>query len=182
MKKYLVMTKVTLTRATLDELPIVENLLQLYLHDFSGFAGADSEHGLIGPDGRFAYGTFPGGLESFFTDNDRSAWLFHYPHPTEGNVLAGFALVNRWSPSGDEVDHVVAEFHILRKYRGTGFGRAAAHALFTELPGTWELGIIDDNNDARAFWPKVLQSGPCRDASHSRAGANWSGDIWRFES
>lgn len=176
------MADVTLNRATLNDLPTVENLLQLYLHDFSGFAGADSEHGLIGANGQFPYGSFEGGLRSFFTEEDRSAWLFHYPHPTQGNALAGFALVNRWSPSGDEVDHVVAEFHILRKYRGIGFGMAAAHALFTALPGMWELGIIDDNVDARAFWPKVVRSGPCRNAVMTRDGVNWTGDIWRFES
>ena len=172
-----------LSKADLTDLPLVERLLQLYLHDFSGFAGADSPHGLIGENGVFPYGDFPGGLRSFFIEDDRSAWLFHYPHPTQGNVLAGFALVNAHAPSGEKVDHVVAEFHILRKYRGIGLGRAAAHALFTALPGMWELGILDDNVDARAFWPKVVQSGPCHGTTLTRSDNDrWSGDIWHFVS
>lgn len=170
-----------LIKADRGHLPLFQNLMQLYLHDFSGFAGADTPYGMIGDDGLFTYGSFEGLLESFFTDDDRSAWLFYYQHPTAGHALAGFALVNQHSPSGEDVDHALAEFHILRKYRGIGFGKAAAHALFTTLPGVWELGIIDDNVPARAFWPSVVQSAPCSDAQLSRGDDDrWSGDIWRF--
>lgn len=157
--------------------------MQLYLHDFSGYAGAASEHGLIEDDGTFAYHDHEGGLAGFLQNPDRSAWFFEVPHAhaPNGKALAGFALVNAWSPSGHPVDYAVAEFHVLRKFRRTGLGQAAAHKLFETLPGTWELGILDDNVDARAFWPGVVQSAPCQNAKLSRGdGERWDGDVWRF--
>lgn len=178
------MLDVTLRRGTPADLPKLERLLQLYLHDFSGYAGAESKHGLIQDDGSFAYHSYEGGLAGFLHNSARSAWFLEVPHrhAESGKTLTGFALVNAWSPSGRNVDYVVAEFHILRKFRGTGLGKAAAHKLFETLPGIWELGIIDDNVGARAFWPRVVQSGPCRDAELSRGdGDRWHGDIWRFE-
>jgi len=176
------MTQPKLVQATPNDLPLFRNLMQLYLHDFSENADADSEFGAIGADGLFTYGSFEGLLETFFEEAERSAWLFYYPTPKLGDTIAGFALVNRYSPSGDAVDHVVAEYHILRKFRGTGFGKAAAHALFNALPGTWELGVADYNSGALKFWPKVVTSGPCRNAQRLEGdGDRWSGDIWRFD-
>lgn len=177
------MTDLRLIKAVEADIAKLERLVQLYLHDFSGYAAPMGEHGLIGPDGLFAYDA-PGGVAGFITQQDRDAYFFEAAHPYApgGWALAGFAMINEWSPSGRPTDHVVAEFHIQRKFRGTGLGRAAAHALFTALPGTWELGILDDNTDARAFWPKTVQSGPCRNAEHSRGdGTRWNGDIWRFD-
>ncbi|MGB0921056.1 MAG: hypothetical protein ACPG06_07400 [Alphaproteobacteria bacterium] len=177
------MAEISLIRGGPDDLAKLERLLQLYLHDFSSYAGAQSEHGLIGDDGRFAYHDHDGGLAGFLKNPDRSAWFFEMPHPhtNSGKTLAGFALVNAWSPSGRDTDYVVAEFHVLRKFRRTGLGMTAAHKLFEALPGTWELGILDDNVGARAFWPKVVQSGPCRNAElHRGDGDRWDGDIWRF--
>lgn len=178
------MSDISLKRGTLDDLPKLERMLQLYLHDFSGFTTGETEYGLIEDDGSFAYHDEEGGLAGFLKNANRSAWFFEVPnaHTASGKTLAGFALINAWSPSGRKTDYVVAEFHVLRKFRRAGVGLAAAHALFKTLPGTWELGILDDNVDARAFWPRVVQAGPCHGAELSRGdGERWHGDIWRFE-
>ena len=178
------MLDVQLVRAGPDDLPVLQRLLQLYLHDFSGFAGADSPHGLIQDDGSFQYHSYEGGLAGFVKNADRMAYLITVAtqHTDSRLTLAGFALVNKHGLTGQPVDYVVAEYHVLRKYRRAGVGKTAAHELFAAHPGVWELGIIDDNAPARKFWPEVVKSGPCRNAEYSYADNDfWTGDVWRFQ-
>src|SRR5260221_3470726 len=82
--------------------------MQLYLHDFSEFAAIDSAHGDVDPEGRFANIW----LDSYWQEAGRIPLLIR-----ANDCLAGFALLNRWSALGWPVDHAMAEFFVLRKYR-----------------------------------------------------------------
>ncbi len=152
---------------------IVWRLLQLYLHDFSAFAAAEDEHGVIGPDGSFECADF----DSYWQgDPRRRIYLFR-----ASGALAGFAFVNDWPPSGAAVDQALAEFFVLRKYRGRGVGRAAALALFRELPGLLELGVAFYNHPALAFWRRVLKAPGIAELAECRADtARWNGTIFRY--
>jgi predicted acetyltransferase len=70
--------------------------------------------------------------------------------------LAGFVLVNRWSALNRLVDHAVAEFFVLRKYRRIGVGSRAARILFERWPGRWEVAVARYNKPALAFWRKAI--------------------------
>jgi len=83
--------------ATLEQKPILANLLELYGHDFSEFHDID-----LGPDGRFGYKCLP----LYWSEPGRHPFLVR----VDGR-LAGFAFVKRGSEvSGDETVWDMAEF------------------------------------------------------------------------
>lgn len=127
--------------ARVEDKPVIANLLQLYLYDFSEFAGwAVNDHGL------FHYPR----LDHYWTESERHPFLIR----VEGE-LAGFALVETDDEDGKKVHHL-AEFFVLRKFRRKGVGEAAARQLFDRLPGTWSVAQMDGNTAAKIFWRKVI--------------------------
>jgi predicted acetyltransferase len=164
---------VTLTQAAPADAPLLQNLIQLYTHDFSEF-WAGTTRGDLAPDGRFQ----PYPLDAYWTTPAWSALLVW-----SGGVLAGFALVNDQAHSGLPTGANVAEFFILRKHRGQGVGRLAALAVFALRPGSWELAIARKNVAAGAFWRRTVQAAP--PASNLQEldldDAGWNGPILRFD-
>ncbi|MBV8524579.1 MAG: GNAT family N-acetyltransferase [Acetobacteraceae bacterium] len=147
-----------------SERHIITNLMQLYKYDFSVFAEIGSPYGEVGRDGRFTYE----GLESYWREDGRFALT------VEADArLAGFVLVNRWSALNRELDHAVAEFFVLRKYRRIGIGSRAAKALFERWPGRWEVAVARYNKPALAFWRKAI------DAAVDGPVEEYSGDFER---
>ncbi len=167
--------EITITPAAAAQKPVLWRLLQLYLHDFSEFSGADDGHGLIREDGTFTYDHF----DDFWTgDAKRRAFLFHC-----GDAPAGFALVNDWPASGEPVDRAVAEFFIARKYRRTGLGRRVALSLVHMYPGTWEVAVAGYNTPAIAFWNSILTPNTVGELRCFEGdGKRWWGPIFRFSS
>lgn len=132
---------VELLPADVDDKPVIANLLQLYLYDFSEFTGwAINEHGLF---------TYPW-LDHYWKDSDRAPFLLR----VDGE-LAGFALVHTSETNGRRVHHL-AEFLVLRKFRRMGVGETAAGLLFERLPGPWSVAEMDRNVVAQRFWRKVI--------------------------
>ncbi|MGE0152998.1 MAG: GNAT family N-acetyltransferase [Reyranellaceae bacterium] len=161
----------TIEPARPEEKPALERLLQLYLHDFSSLAPQESRFGHIGEDGRIADDT----LERYWRPG-RQAFSIR----ADGH-RAGFALVNDWAPSGGKPDQVLAEFFVARKYRRCGVGRAAAHALFRQLDGTWELAVTTYNAPALLFWRRTLASLQDYAVVESAGdGQRWKGPIFRL--
>ncbi len=143
---------VTLTEVPAARRPAVANLLQLYLRDFSEFATVGTPHGEVDAEGRFPYV----GLDSYWREDGRVALTI------EADArLAGFALINRWSALNRPLDHSVAEFFVLRKYRRHRVGSRAAKLLFERFPGRWEAPIAWYNQPALAFWRAAVA--PCAD-------------------
>ena len=140
---------VTLTSVPESQRQIITNLIQLYKYDFSEFAEVGSPYGEVGPDGRFTYE----GLDSYWRED---GWV-----PLTVKVdsrLAGFVLVNRWSALKRLLDHSVAEFFVLRKYRRIGVGSRAARNLFERWPGSWEVAVARYNKPALSFWRKAIRA------------------------
>jgi predicted acetyltransferase len=140
---------VTLTPVPESQGQIITNLIQLYKYDFSEFAEIGSPYGEVGPDGRFTYE----GLDNYWRDD---GW-FALKVEAEGR-LAGFVLVNRWSALNRMLDHSVAEFFVLRKYRRIGVGSRAAKVLFERRPGRWEIAVARYNKPALSFWRKAIRA------------------------
>jgi predicted acetyltransferase len=159
--------------AAADERSVVDNLVQLYIHDFSElFAG--TARGDLGNDGRYVV-DIPVAL--WWQDTDRIPLLIRID-----GKLAGFALVNAVAHSGETVDRNMAEFFIVRKYRRLGAGTAAAHAIFSRYPGRWEAAVMRANHGARDFWTHSIASHP---GAHGMTAADchddrWNGTLFRF--
>jgi predicted acetyltransferase len=163
---------VTVVEALGAQRPAFDRLLQLYLHDFSEFAPIGSPHGEVDEDGRF---TYPG-LESYWEDSGRIALLFR-----ADDHLAGFALVNQWSALELPLDHSVAEFFVLRKYRRDRVGTRAALLIFRRYPGRWEVPVAWYNPPALAFWRGVTEeAAPGEVEELAGDGKRWAGPVLRF--
>ena len=103
---------------------------------------------LSGPDaGDEAFQHF----ETYWTDPDR------WPYAIEARAdVVGFALVNRWSPSGRGTDFSIAEFFIEPRARRCGYGLSAICQILHNHHGRWEIAFFKRNVKADAFWTAAI--------------------------
>jgi predicted acetyltransferase len=129
--------------ATASERPVVENLMQCYLHDFSEFTNVTMDD-----QGRFEYPY----LDHYWRVPDRWPLLIR-----QGKDVVGMALVRQVvDPAGGHTFHEMAEFFILRNYRRMGLGCAAAKLIFERFSGSWQVAILKSNHEAQTFWQAVI--------------------------
>jgi predicted acetyltransferase len=133
---------VEVRRASIGDKLILRHLIQLYSYDFTEFEEIEmDEHGLF----RYDY------FDHYWTEEKRMPFLVR----VSGN-LAGFALVKRDVKDDGSPYCFMAEFFIMKKYRGKGIGQAAAFYLFNLFPGEWQISEIATNYPAQAFWRKII--------------------------
>lgn len=136
---------VQVVRAGKADETTLENLMQLYMHDFSEFDGSQ-----ISSDGRFEYPY----LAQYRDEPDHHAFLFR----VEGS-LAGFALVKKGSEIAEDDESMdVAEFFVLRSHRLNGVGRAAFGEIVSKFPGPWIVRVQDKYQAALGFWRRVIST------------------------
>ena len=160
-----------LVNATPADRGRLENLLQLYLHDFSEIVRNAPQD-----DGRYPYPY----LDAYWRDPGRYPFLIR----ADGQ-LAGFAFVARGSRvSGDATIFDMAEFFVVRGFRRGGVGDAAAAHAFSSFVGTWEVRVMEKNVGAQSFWERVVSSftlGRFEDCTWiSERGTNFR--VFRFSS
>jgi predicted acetyltransferase len=136
--------QVELIAATPDQEPILSNLLELYLHDFSEFHNLE-----LDVDGRFGYPN----LGLYWSDPDRHAFLLK----VDGK-LAGLALVKKMhdASTGRSVWDM-AEFFVVRGCRRNGIGTRAAREVWQRFPGPWQVRVMQSNISAFSFWQHAIQ-------------------------
>ncbi len=148
--------------ATQADRPVIENLIQLYLHDMTG-----TQPFPIGLDGKFQYDF----LDRF--------WQHPYLIFSDDD-LAGFAFVIDGSPLMENPDrHFMAEFFVLKGYRKKGVGRAAFDEILSRHNGLWQIGVPHKNPGGTAFWAKATQGHAPTKSAHKFDGENWM--IYDFE-
>lgn len=150
----------------------IASMMQLYTHDFSE-QWAGTPRGELGDDGRFP--DYP--LDPWWRDEDCIPLLIR-----AGGKLAGFALLNRVTHTGNLPDRNMAEFFVVRKHRGSGVALTAAHEILRRHPGVWEAAVARKNLRALAFWRKVVAMHPLavEAKEHDVATAAWNGPVLRF--
>ncbi|MEM7760075.1 MAG: GNAT family N-acetyltransferase [Cyanobacteria bacterium P01_A01_bin.40] len=133
---------VEIISASISDKPIIRQMMELYLYDFSEFTKADiNEHGYFG----YSY------LDNYWVESHRYPFLIRVK-----DKLAGFVLVHQNTYSSDNHYHL-AEFFILRKYRKQGIGRQVAFYIFDLLCGGWEVYHAHTNLVAQKFWQNVIE-------------------------
>jgi len=152
--------------------PVIENLMQLYIHDFSDFL-VHGNRKTLSEDGRF----FDYPLDSYWRDAGRSALLIR-----NDGLLAGFALINDQGHTEAATDFNMGEFFIVRGHRRGGTGTAAARAIFARRPGRWEVAVARRNTPALPFWRRAIEGfGRADDIEESdQDDAKWNGALFRF--
>jgi predicted acetyltransferase len=129
--------------AALSERPVVDNLLQYYLHDFSEITTVTMDD-----QGRFEYPY----LAHYWRDPDRWPLLIR-----QDSEIVGLALVRKEADPTDGSPHLeMAEFFILRRHRRMGLGCAAARLIFKRFSGAWQVAVLHSNDPAQAFWQTVI--------------------------
>jgi len=166
------MADVTLEAAGPERRETLDNLFQLYVHDFSDFMAAGKQVD-VREDGRFP--PYPP-LSAYWREPDHEVMLIRV-----GGALAGFALVNAVSHSGLPLDHAVAEFFVVRKHRRAGVGFAAAMQTVRARPGQWEMAVARRNAAALPFWRRVASAIAGSAVEEiDRDDELWDGPIVRF--
>jgi predicted acetyltransferase len=156
--------------ATKEEMPVVANLFELYAHDFSEFHSIEA-----GADGRFGYPDLP----LYWSEPGRYPFLIRV-----GGKLAGFVLVHRISQAfANDAAWDMAEFFVLRAYRRRGVGREAAHKVWRQFPGPWQVRVMRANQSAHEFWQHAIAEfagEAIRPTQAEKAGEMW--DVFSFTS
>ncbi len=134
---------IELMAASIKHKPVLANLLELYAHDFSEFMELD-----IGPDGRFGYRD----IDLYWNDPQRFPFLVKV-----SRRLAGFFLVQAVT-RGHEMVWDMAEFFVLRGYRGRSIGTRVAQEAFAKFPGEWQVRVMECNLPAGAFWSHAVRA------------------------
>ena len=129
---------VTLEPASKSRHDLIANLMQLYLHDLSEFTQEN-----VSDMGTFEYPY----LDLYRVEPERHPILI-----LVGEEVAGFALVRGLAPDAYEL----AEFFVLRQFRGRKVGAQAAFDLFRRFQGTWHVAQEESNTPAQKFWRAVI--------------------------
>lgn len=138
------MDDVRLSRLSASQRPVLENLFELYAHDFSE----------IVPLSLNERGRFDVALRARWFEDGGHTYLIH-----ADEELAGFAIAERGSRIDDDPDVFdVAELFVVRGLRRHGVGLAAARALLSVWAGRWEIRVRANHTLALTFWQKVTHA------------------------
>jgi predicted acetyltransferase len=160
--------------ALAHERAALENLMQLYIHDFSElWVGDANVQGDLRGDGRFP--DYP--LDPYWREPEHVPLLFRV-----SGHLVGFALLNRASHTNRVLDRNMAEFFVARKHRRSGVGTWAAHTIFSRYPGLWETAVARRNAAALPFWRRVVAKHPLAQdiVEEDVASSAWNGPVICF--
>ena len=136
--------RVELSKATIAERPIVDNLSQFYLYEFSRYMPSIR---LAAPTGLY---DGLADLDAYWDDPNREPFILR----VDGE-LAGFALV---ITGASNEPHQMGEFFVMRKFGGKGVGTSVARQIFDMFPGEWLIHEMWNNYKAQAFWRKVVDA------------------------
>jgi len=135
------MSSIELHAAHRDELPIIENLMQFYTHDFSEWLPLP-----LGEQGLFDLRS----LEDYWRNPATRPFLIR----VDGE-LAGFVTL-------DDQTHLPGAHYnmgylfVSRRFRGQGVGRFVVSTLLSRFPGQWQIFHLAANPSARLFWASVM--------------------------
>lgn len=170
----LLTTNITISLASIDDYPTIQNMGRFYVYDISEYMG--DETGWEMPEnGLYECIDF----KKYWEDKNS------YPHLIRHHSeLAGFVIVDK-KGSDTSIEFNMAQFFILRKFKNKGIGRYVANYCFDHYRGTWEIMVMPRNTGAYNFWKKVI-SGYTNDYSeYTRTVAhlnNCTKNIFKFNS
>lgn len=136
-------------KADISLKPVIANLLELYLHDFTEVSPFEEARD-VDETGKYGYKY----LDHYWQEPSRHPFIVK----VDGKI-AGFVFVNLNYEEGEESNtHGISEFFIMRKYRQKGIGEQVAKQIFDMFPGKWRVGQVKGNPPAQKFWRKVIDN------------------------
>jgi predicted acetyltransferase len=166
---------VTVRVASRSERRLIDCLIQLYSYELE----------LIQPPCSIQLESGDQDCYPPFADLDRY-WRLEGFHPLLIRLeerLAGFALINPHSHSGEKVEFNMAELFIAREHRRRGVATEAARLILAQFPGRWEIAVAEHNVAAKIFWSRMLARLNVNRLVRLEGNAkSWRGPIWSFQS
>ena len=137
------MMNLELVKPTIQQKPILANLLELYAYEFSKFTDVD-----IGSNGCYGYTHLP----SYWIESSHFPFLIYV-----NKKIAGFILVQNGSPlSDDRAVWDFSEFFVMNKYKRCGVGTAAVFNVWEQFKGEWQVRVLETNHIADLFWRQAI--------------------------
>lgn len=116
---------------------ILENLLQLYLHDIS----CDFSISFDSLTGKYIYDD----LDKYFNALNKAYFI------KENDNIVGFILIDFIDDS-----FVLQEFFVLNSYKGKHYGEKAVIELFNNIRGNWVIKVLPNSSRAELFWVNTI--------------------------
>ena len=133
--------KVELRAANESDRDCIEMLMQFYHYDASEWIALD-----VNTHGRYDFRA----VDRFWQEPNQFPFLI-----LVDGAIAGFAVVDK-DVTDAASDMNVGYLFVLRRFRGQGIGRIAAHRLFAKFRGRWEVYQVEENLDAIHFWRRTI--------------------------
>ncbi|MGQ3887832.1 GNAT family N-acetyltransferase [Legionella sp. CNM-1927-20] len=141
-KIILSLDQIQLQPATIDDYPIIQKMASYYAYDLSEYMQWPIEE----------TGVYDIGQDyiRYFKQENTYPFLIRY-----NCELAGFAIIDK-EVSDINNDYNMAQFFIIRKFKGLGLGRQIAFKCFNQFQGRWEVFVMPGNEGAYRFWRKIV--------------------------
>jgi len=119
---------------------ILNNLLQLYLHDISNYFPIDFDSKKC----IYLYDD----LNKYFDSSNNYALLF-----INDDSTIGFTLI-------DKIDneYIVQEMFILNNYKNKGYGEECIRKVFDDFKGNWVIKSLPNSPKSENFWNKTIKN------------------------
>lgn len=123
-----------------DNEKVLNNLLQLYLHNISAYFPMtfNSESGIYEYDDISKYISKTEDNIAYFIKSEKN--------------IAGFILFDKT----DELN-IIQEMFVMNNYKRTGVGKTAVKQLFNKYYGKWEIKSLPCSAQAESFWISVVK-------------------------
>ncbi len=136
--------EVSLKEIRLESRHVLENLFPYYIYDMSEYMGwTPNESGL------FTYNS--DSFDVYWEKSDHVPYFIYF-----GEELAGFVLVRKY-PENDSV-YDIAQFFVLRKFKGKGVGKRSLELVVRLFPGKWQIRVLIENGGALNFWKSAVSN------------------------
>ncbi|MBE6158388.1 MAG: GNAT family N-acetyltransferase [Firmicutes bacterium] len=131
---------ITINRVNKEEKYLLDNLLQLYLHDISLYFPMDFDS----KEGKYIYDD----LSKYFDGSNNYAYLLK----DDENII-GFSLVD----TTEDNTMVIQEMFILNNYKSKGYGKEIATKIFDMHKGNWVVKALPCSPKAENFWKRTIE-------------------------
>lgn len=128
-----------LVKITKSQKSILDNLLQIYLHDISLYFPIDFNS----VKGRYEYDD----ISKYFKNSENQAYFL-----VDDDNIVGFTLIDKIDDS-----HVIQEFFIMNNYKRKGLGKKFVFKIFDSISSHWIIKVLPKSPVAEQFWKKTIK-------------------------
>lgn len=118
------------------DINLLDNLMQLYLHELSENFKIDFNDKTC----KYEYDLNP------YFENNKAYFILN-----ENNIV-GFILVDIY-----EEDFEISEIFILNNYKRQGIAKEAVFKMFDMYNGNWTIKVVPNSKIAESFWYNVIK-------------------------